>query len=169
MSSLTSESLPHSSCPDCGKDFTLRIRRRGALEYLISLFYFYPFGCQLCGRRFIVFKWGMRYIRKTVDRRQYQRINVEIPANFRDSGELIQAVVVDLSLVGCRLKTSFGFSEGSLVELQLAIPGKNLVIDSAIVRVVGPEYAGFEFLRMSTDTKRELGELVLLHLDIVRP
>ena len=37
----------------------------------MSLFYVYPFKCQLCGERFRSFQRGVRYIRVEEDRREY--------------------------------------------------------------------------------------------------
>jgi len=154
-------------CPRCGKEFTIRIRRKGSFERLISLFYFYPFGCQLCGLRFIAFKWRVNYTRQPIDRRQYQRIEVSLATSFKTADDSGEALVVDLSAGGCRVKTDFGFVEDSLVDLELCLPNNEikLHIETAIVRAVGTEYIGFEFLRVDPAAREILGDFILHQLD----
>ena len=45
-------------CPNCARDFVRRVSRTGVVERLLSVFYVYPFKCQLCGYRFRFFQWG---------------------------------------------------------------------------------------------------------------
>ena len=39
----------------------------GALETLLGIIYVYPFKCQLCGFRFRMPQWGVRYVRVPED------------------------------------------------------------------------------------------------------
>ena len=39
-------------CPNCSKEYVARVARVGFAEEILSLFYIYPFKCQLCGCRF---------------------------------------------------------------------------------------------------------------------
>jgi len=43
-------------CPNCARDFVRRVSRAGLSERLLSVFYVYPFKCQLCGYRFRFFQ-----------------------------------------------------------------------------------------------------------------
>ena len=51
-----------------------RVKRIGRFEWLLSLFYFYPFICRDCSYRFTALKWGKRYIKY---RKKHRRRRVE--------------------------------------------------------------------------------------------
>lgn len=61
-------------CPKCSRDFVRRSSRVGWIEKFLSLFYVYPFKCQLCGLRFRFLQRGVRYTRVVEDRRLYDRL-----------------------------------------------------------------------------------------------
>ena len=69
-------------CPNCGREFVRRVSRAGPLELFLSYFYVYPFKCQLCGDRFRLFQWGVRYVRVEEDRREYDRMEMNFPVSF---------------------------------------------------------------------------------------
>ena len=60
-------------CTRCRKPFVKASRRQGLLDRLLSLAYAYPFRCQVCRYRFHLLQWGLRYIERDVDRREYER------------------------------------------------------------------------------------------------
>ena len=55
--------MPRPLCPRCSREYVKRVSRVGLGERLISLFYVYPFRCQLCGHRFQLLQWGVEYKR----------------------------------------------------------------------------------------------------------
>ena len=61
-------------CPNCSRQFVRRVSRRGVAESLLSVVYVYPFKCQICGFRFPMLRWGVRYVRVEVDHREYDRM-----------------------------------------------------------------------------------------------
>jgi len=98
-------------CPRCGKSFARRSHRQGLKERLLSLLYLYPFRCQVCANRFRAFQFRTRYVKRTVDRRQYVRLATRIPTTFAEDikpGEQRggEGVVTDISLGGCYMNLS---------------------------------------------------------------
>ena len=77
--------MPRPLCPRCSREYVRRVSRVGLGERLISLFYVYPFRCQLCGHRFQLLQWGVKYKRIEEDRREYERMPVNFPVTF-DAG-----------------------------------------------------------------------------------
>jgi stage V sporulation protein G len=63
-----SSPVPERVCPKCSSEYVKRASRVG-LERLMSLFYIYPFRCQLCWHRFRLFQWGVTYTRIELDSR----------------------------------------------------------------------------------------------------
>jgi predicted HAD superfamily Cof-like phosphohydrolase len=143
-------------CPRCGKSFVRRSRRQGLKERLLSLMYLYPFRCQVCAHRFRAFQFRSRYVKRTVDRRQYARLSTRIPTTFiedmkPDEQRTGAGVVTDISLGGCYLQTVVQLSQGALVSLELQTEQcpPAIAVEAAIVRIVRPTGVGLEFLRLS--------------------
>lgn len=148
----------HPTCPQCGKDYVRRTRREGLFEQIASIFYFYPFRCQLCMYRFRLFQWGTRYTRGPVDKREYDRIPTWIPATLSAEGVEDTGVVTDLSIAGCALQTSARPEQGALMQvtLQIAEAPAPVTIEVAVVRAVKPAGLGLQFLRIRAEDKERL-------------
>jgi hypothetical protein len=69
---VSSSPAPKRVCPNCSSEYVTRASRAG-LERLMSLFYIYPFRCQLCWHRFRLFQWGVTYRRIELDSRIAQQ------------------------------------------------------------------------------------------------
>jgi len=143
-------------CPRCGKSFVRRSQRQGLKERLLSLAYLYPFRCQVCANRFRAFQFRARYVKRTVDRRQYARLSTWIPTTFAENitpGEqrVGAGVVTDISLGGCYLHTVVQLSQGTLVSLELQTEQHTpaIAVEAAIVRILRPTGLGLAFLRLS--------------------
>jgi|JYMV01.1.fsa_nt_gi C4-type Zn-finger protein len=52
-----------NSCPRCGEGALRRVKRSGTVDFLLSVFYLYPFGCRECSYRFREIRWGKRYVK----------------------------------------------------------------------------------------------------------
>lgn len=145
--------MSDQQCPKCGKDFVRRALRVGVAERLLSLCYLYPYRCQLCAHRFRLFEWGRRYDERTVDQRQYERIEVQIPATFSMDQTSGTGLVTSLSLGGCALEVETQLSVGALLQLQLQVSGSDppIEVEAAIVRSVRATTVGMEFLRLRSD------------------
>ncbi len=145
--------MSDQQCPKCGKDFVRRALRVGVAERLLSLCYLYPFQCQLCAHRFRLLEWGRRYDERTIDQRQYERIEVQIPATFSIDQTSGTGLVTSLSLGGCALEVEAQLSVGALLQLQLQVSGSDppIEVEAAIVRSVRAKNFGMEFLRLRSD------------------
>lgn len=152
-----------TECPQCKKDVVRRIRRRGQLEHLLSVFYLYPFRCQLCSRRFRAFKWGRRYARRPIDRRQYQRLATNFPVSFSWEQVSGEGIATNISLGGCRLETNVQLVQEALLQLQLHVPRcePGIRVEAAVVRTIQSKSVGVQFLRLTESEKTRLGRFVL--------
>ena len=124
----------------------------------LSLFYVYPFKCQLCGHRFRAFQRGVRYLRVEEDRREYDRMEVKFPLLF--SGEKISGagMLLNISMAGCSFATAAEPGIGMIVKLELQISGSvsPVTVDAAVVRNVHQGSAGVEFLRWQASERERL-------------
>jgi len=136
-------------CPNCARDFVRRAPRSGLAEVFLSLFYFYPFKCQLCGERFRELQWGVRYTRVEEDRREYDRMEIDFPIHFTGEGISGDGVLLNASMGGCRFKTNANLALGKILRIDLEVSADlpPVVVDAAVVRDLGTASAGVEFLR----------------------
>ncbi len=152
-----------TECLQCKKAVVRRIRRQGQLEHLLSVFYLFPFRCQLCSRRFRAFKWGRQYVRQPVDRRQYQRLATNFPVSFSWEQVSGEGIATNISLGGCKLETNVQLVQGALLQLQLQVPGcePEIQVEAAVVRTIQSESVGVQFLQLTESEKKRLGRFVL--------
>jgi hypothetical protein len=133
---------------------------------LFSLFYLYPFRCQLCTHRFLALQWGCRYKRYTPDRREYLRIPVRAHAAFWGEESRGEGTAANLSMRGCALATDTRPTQGEVLRLKLNMRNGHpaIEVEAAVVRnVVGLQY-GLEFLRIRSQEKEQLGKIIEYHL-----
>lgn len=150
------------ACPKCGSTLVGRTHRSGILEHLASLGYVYPFRCQVCERRFRRFRWGERYVRVHLDRRDLERVSARIPVNFhwRDGGQGA-GVIRDISSGGCAVETDATPPVGALLLLQLAPEGEPPVdVDVGEVRSRHARRIGVRFVRVAPAHEERLRGLV---------
>jgi len=140
-------------CPACNQ-----ARRQAWMkERLLSVFYVYPFRCQLCGHRFAAFQF-VRYQRVEEDRREYERIPIDFPVTF--SGESIdgKGSVVDLSMSGCRFHADNQPAQDKILRVVLHVSNDVLPIsvEAAVVRSVQRNRVGLEFLHFERGERERL-------------
>jgi hypothetical protein len=125
-------------------------------EILLSLFYVYPFKCQLCGHRFRSLQRGVRYVRVEEDRREYDRMEINFPVTFGGEKVSGEGMLLNISMDGCTFTTTADLGIGMMVKLALQISGSvpPVMVDAALVRNAHPGSAGVEFLRWQ-ETERE--------------
>jgi c-di-GMP-binding flagellar brake protein YcgR len=129
---------------------------------LLSLFYVYPFKCQLCGHRFKLLQWGVTYRRTEEDRREYYRLSASFPITFTAGSVNGNGLAVDISMGGCTFHTETPLVEGSILRmgLQLSNDVVPVNVDAAVVRNVNPGRAGVEFLRVENSERERLQRFV---------
>ncbi|MDA0790386.1 MAG: PilZ domain-containing protein [Proteobacteria bacterium] len=108
-------------------------------------------------------KWGIRYVRSQVNRRQHTRIIAKLEARFDCERGGAEAEVFDLSLGGCGLPTDFQLHPGDLLRLDLRSDGWQLQELNGVVRWTAFSFAGVEFKALDTDDRKTLRSLVELH------
>ncbi|MGH7825213.1 MAG: PilZ domain-containing protein [Candidatus Binatia bacterium] len=146
------------NCPHCCKEFVKRVSRKGNGERFASLFYVYPFKCQLCGHRFKRLQWGVRYIKVDKDRRGYDRLSVRFPAWASGDHIDAKATVTDISIGGCTLNSDARLVPGNILSLGLQISNEDLpvIVEAAVVRNVRMNNAGIEFLKLQENDRDQL-------------
>jgi len=143
-------------CPSCQSIYVRRTHRVGAFEQMLSVFYVYPFRCQLCSARFTFFQWGVRYD-KQEDLRQYERIGVQFAVLFSSAQTTGKGVVTDVSVADCAFETSLPLKPGETLKLELyAKSGRPpIIVEQAVIRSIRQRIVGVQFIAVSeTDTAR---------------
>jgi hypothetical protein len=138
------------ACPKCGSTLVGRTHRHGIFERLVSLGYVYPFRCQACHRRFRRFRWGERYVRVPLDRRDLERVPAQIPVTFHwKDGGAGSGTIRDISTAGCAVETDAPVSVGTLLLLQLTPEGEPPIdVDVGEVRSRQARRLGVRFVRV---------------------
>jgi hypothetical protein len=154
--------VQHLNCPNCSSEFVKRARRTKPHERLFSVFYVYPFRCQVCSHAFKLFQPGIRYIRVDDDRREQTRVSVECPAWMKKDIIKCAGTVVDLSASGCTMRTLSAPPIGSIVTVGLEIldEPKPVTIEAAIVRNANQDRVGLEFLKFYGDERHRLRRVI---------
>ena len=150
------------TCPKCGSSQIGRTHRKGVIEHVVSLAYVYPFRCGTCHRRFRRFRWGERYVRVHLDRRDLERIPAQIPATFhwKDGGQGT-GVVRDISVAGCAVETGAAVPLGALILLQMTpADGPPIDVDVAEVRSRASRRIGVRFARVAPDHAERVRQLM---------
>lgn len=151
---------PH--CPRCGADIVQRIRRKGMLEYLLSIAYVYPFRCQVCSHRFRTFQWGVRYVKQAFKKRKHDRIVTRFQITFSGNGMHGSGVVTLVSRGGCVMETDTKLSSGQVLQLQLKPSERDppVAVDAAVVRGIRSPVVGLQFLRFRMEERERLSQFV---------
>lgn len=154
--------MPLPRCPRCHRRLARRVSRKRALDRILAAAYVYPFRCQVCGRRFRGMQWGLRYARRTDDRREYDRLAVELAGLLADAGRRVSVTASDLSLGGCAVRTELRLASRTVVDLTLnPSTARPLLIEGAVVRSVRDGIIGLEFPRLSAEARPRLEALVV--------
>jgi len=128
----------------------------------------YPVRCQLCAHRFTTFLGKL----KANPRRNYERIPVQYSAQVRPVHDPTQRIVVEgttvnLSLRGCRIRTSQRLPMGChvMLELQSSEYDLPIMIDEAIVRARFTDGVGLRFSSFLRSEERRIRRI----LDLLLP
>ena len=148
-------------CPECDLDFTRRVSRAGLKERIASIFYIYPFQCQLCGHRFSAFQRGVRYVRVEEDRRDYYRVHANCPITFTGEKLSGKGILLDLSMGGCSFRTDADIALGMILKLgiQISISSPPVIVET-VVRRVPAGRVGVEFIRWQNNERERLRPFV---------
>ena len=151
-------SVTQLTCPQCSSEFVKRVRKKGFKERLLGRFYFYRFRCQICRFSFHRLQWGVRYPALPEDRREYERLAMNLPMSFVGKNIEGTGIVSDISINGCAFVTEVQLTEKSVVRLALRISDELQPVDieAAVVRHVRQGHVGIEFLRVQEEERQRL-------------
>lgn len=160
----------HPICPKCSKPYAIRISPVGIKEHLLTLFYVYPFRCQLCGCRFGFLQWGVKYQRVEEDRREHERLPVNFAVTFASHGVVGKGSVADISMSGCTIQTGTQLLAGNIIHLSLHISNElpAVTVDAAVVRNARLNRVGLEFLTFPRSERERLQAFIRSQL-LARP
>ena len=145
------------TCPQCGQDKVLRSRCHTILERLQSLAYISPFHCQSCSFRFPASRWGRRFPRSIIERRQHLRIPVRLFLSFSGGKVRGEGTVLDISMGGCIIESQASVHVDDIFYLQIALEDGQAPLEvAAMVRSVRSRGIAFKFLRAAQENKRLL-------------
>jgi hypothetical protein len=139
------------ACPKCGSGLVGRTHRKGLYERLASVAYVYPFRCQVCHRRFRRFRWGERYVRVHLDRRDLERVPCRIPVTFHwKNGDQGEGMIRDISVAGCAIETKAAVPVGALLLIQMSPEGEPPIdVDVSEVRARRGGFVGVRFVKVA--------------------
>ena len=125
------------------------------------MFGVYPFRCQACARRFRA-RSAVPFKRVPVDRREYERVPVRLPATFASAHQSGEGEISDLSLGGCTMRTRASLANGDALRLSFHVPRapQPIVIDVALVRSTPPGAAGLHFAQITAAEHARLRALM---------
>lgn len=85
-----------------------------------------------------------------LNKRQYARHQIELPASFSGDELSARGVVTDLSFGGCKVESPAVALPGDFLGILIDVPGRNepLEIELAVVRWSIGQAFGVEFIRM---------------------
>jgi hypothetical protein len=133
----------------------------------LSHFHIYPFRCQICSHRFKAFRLFRRYVKHSVDRRQFERIETNLPAVFSFPGKQGEGRVIDLSVAGCRLESDAQLKLETILTLKIqGTRWSSAISVEGIVSNSSPSFMGLQFLRFSGDDQRRLRHMMLRQLAV---
>ena len=99
------------------------------------------------------------------------RIPVGYPANIQSDGGTGEAVLLDLSPTGCRLRSDIKLTAGAYLALQIAVAQESapLAVEVSVVRWIKDGYLGVEFLRYSQGVRELVTDLVGIEPQPIAP
>ena len=146
-------------CKRCAVDYVRQSRRLRALDRLLSTLHMYLFRCQLCAHRFVVMQWDKPDdIEPGDDKREFQRIAVQLPVTFVGEQKSGEGLVTDLSIRGCSMQTETHPQHGTMLSITLQ-PAANLPpihIEAAIVKCALGKRLGLEFYEIDSGEEERL-------------
>jgi hypothetical protein len=160
-------------CPTCGASKTRLAARKSLSDVLLGGLTIYPFRCQLCADRFRTFLG-----RRTPNpRRSFDRVEVSFPVWFKShrsspsSGLEYEGVLDNLSIRGCRIRSTAPISIGSRLELEFQSSDNSLsvTIEEAVVRSIVDGAIGLRFTQLHRSEERRIRRIIDVWLPELLP
>lgn len=132
-------------CPRCGQDH-IRPQPDGRLTGLLARVGAGLYNCQLCSKRFLA-RAGASAAWTAADLRLHMRLPANVPIRCLTPGGMVDAVITDISMGGCRLETDAAVADGAVLYLELgaAEQGHPFAVEARVVRAAGPHAFALRF------------------------
>jgi hypothetical protein len=97
-----------------------------------------------------------------MEQRKHARYQVEYAGSFSGDTISAQRVILDLSAVGCKARSTVVVEKGDFVEVLIDVPryATPLQVALAVVRWSNGQEFGLEFIQMEPDNQQRLRELI---------
>lgn len=97
-----------------------------------------------------------------MDQRRYDRVRVEYPASFSGTSYRAQGTVLNLSMMGCRARTTITVKKDECLGVLIDVPKyeRPLYVARAEVQWSDGQEFGMEFIHMELEDRQRLGEIV---------
>ncbi len=160
-------------CPACGASKIRLAHRKSIPDVLLSGLTIYPFRCQLCANRFRTFLG-----RRTPNpRRSFERVEVSFPVWFKSrrsspsSGVGYEGVIDNLSIRGCRIRSTAPIRIGSRLEMEFQYSDNSfpVTIEEAVVRSIANGAIGLRFTRLHRGDERRIRRILDVWLSELLP
>jgi hypothetical protein len=139
-----------------------RAHRAGVFERGISLLSIYPFRCQICLHRFRARRPGVRYAKRSDDRREFVRYQVRLPVTLSFQSSRASGHISEISVAGGTIDTSLRAPAGARVQVDIQLPnGHEITVSNALVRSVRGGSLGVYFTSLSAAEQTRLQEFIL--------
>lgn len=135
-----------TSCPRCGRP-ELRARHDWWAASLFAPIGLGLLACRLCGTRLVGRAAPAAALSRPTERRRHLRLPARFAVRVLVYTSLLEAVVSDISVGGCRLETGIQLFTGEPLAVELISPerGNALVVESTVVHAAGPHSFGVVF------------------------
>ena len=97
-----------------------------------------------------------------MDQRKHDRVRVEYLASLSGSSYRAKGTILNLSVGGCRIRTTFMIKKDDCLGVLIDIPkyDRPLYVSRAEVRWSDGQNFGMEFIQMEMEDQQRLGETV---------
>lgn len=173
MNNYLESPMSELHCPTCGASKIRLAARKSISDVLLSGLTIYPFRCQLCADRFRTFLG-----RRTPNpRRSFDRVEVSFPVWFKSrrsstfSGPGYEGVIDNLSIRGCRIRSTAPMRIGSRLELEFQYSNNSfpVTIEEAVVRSIADGAIGLRFTKLHRSDERRIRQLIDVWLPELLP
>ena len=150
-------------CPHCSQPYTSRTARIWPWERLLSRAYVFPWRCQVCDHRFLGMQWGATFEKRPIDRREYERLPVRVPAIMHHGQSVLTGHTIDISIGGCLIQTERTIASPKFIQVQLKLDGQQapVIVKAAAIRSAKAGRLNIKFLRFEDPThKQRLSEFM---------
>lgn len=98
------------------------------------------------------------------ERRRYPRIKAKVPVELLCPGAAPMRTTTDeISLCGCYIETMFTMEVGTKLGVVLSVKGQNIQAKGVVVTKYPQVGNGIDFIELSHDDGRKLGEFISEH------